>query len=241
MRLPILALLVASSALFAQRGTGNPSPSPTGFGRMINPGGVPPAQGGAGFGRMVYPGTGGPPAVARQGNRNAIGTVRLGAVPPAAHPNHQRAILVPYPVFYGDYAAYDAPPAPTPVNEYDPSFFDPNYGPSPVVIINQNFKPDTANPVIRDYSNVPLPPAYQPTPSPNPDQAAAPNDAQILFLIAMKDHTIYPAVAYWVDGDVLNYITPQGVRNRASLDAVDRDFSKQLNDERHVEFALPGK
>jgi hypothetical protein len=56
----------------------------------------------------------------------------------------------------------------------------------------------------------------------------------------MKDHTIYPAIAYWVENDTLNYITPQGVRNRASLTAVDRDFSKQLNDERHIEFALPG-
>ena len=56
----------------------------------------------------------------------------------------------------------------------------------------------------------------------------------------MKDHTIFPAVAYWVESDTLNYITPQGVRNRVSLDLVDRDFSKQLNKERSLDFALPG-
>jgi hypothetical protein len=61
----------------------------------------------------------------------------------------------------------------------------------------------------------------------------------IMFLIAMKDHTIYPALAYWVEGDTLNYITTEGSRNRATMDLVDREFSKQLNDERHVPFKLP--
>jgi hypothetical protein len=62
----------------------------------------------------------------------------------------------------------------------------------------------------------------------------------VIFLIAMKDHTIFPAVAYWIEGgDTLNYITTQGVHNRATLDLVDRDFSKLLNDQRRVDFALP--
>ena len=55
----------------------------------------------------------------------------------------------------------------------------------------------------------------------------------------MKDHTIYPAIAYWVENDTLNYITEQGVRNRVSLGLVDRDFSVQLNKERDIDFALP--
>lgn len=238
MRLPILAFLLAGSVVFAQRGT-IPAPSPTGFGRMSNPGGVPPSQAGAGFGRMIYPGTGAAPAVRRP--NNGVGIVRQGVPPTIAHPGHQRAVIVPYPVYYGGYYyGYDAPPPATPVNEFDPNNYNPDYGPSPVVIINQNFRPDTANPVIKDYSNVPLPPAYQPEPESNQAAAPAGNDNQVIFLIAMKDHTIYPAIAYWVENDTLNYITPQGVRNRASLTAVDRDFSKQLNDERHIEFALPG-
>jgi len=39
--------------------------------------------------------------------------------------------------------------------------------------------------------------------------------------------------------DTLNYITQQGVRNRVSLDLVDREFSAQLNKERNIDFALP--
>ena len=70
--------------------------------------------------------------------------------------------------------------------------------------------------------------------------AGAVNDDQpTVYLIAMSDHTIFPAVAYWVEGDTLNYITTQGGHNRATLALVDREFSKQLNDERHVEFKLP--
>jgi len=63
----------------------------------------------------------------------------------------------------------------------------------------------------------------------------------VMFLIAMKDHTIFPAIAYWVEGDTLNYITVQGAKNSVSLDLVDRDFSKQINKERKVEFGLPSK
>jgi len=33
----------------------------------------------------------------------------------------------------------------------------------------------------------------------------------------------------------------QGVKNSASLDLVDREFSKQINKERKIDFGLPGK
>ena len=105
----------------------------------------------------------------------------------------------------------------------------------PVVIINQNFRPDTVNPVMRDYSETPLPESTMR----RYDQPGVNDDQPTVFLIALKDHTIFPAVAYWVEGDTLNYITTQGSLNRASLELVDREFSKQLNDERHIEFRLP--
>jgi len=149
-------------------------------------------------------------------------------------------IAIPYPVFYGggyyDYEAPAAPVAPYSQAAYQVPGYDQMTQP-PVVIINQYFRPDTANPVLRDYSNVPLPPAQ--TTQVNSDQTTS--DQQVMFLIAMKDHTIFPAVAYWVEGDTLNYITVQGVKNSASLDLVDREFSKQINKERKIDFGLPGK
>jgi len=238
--IPALVFGAASTAR-AQR-----APSPTGFGRVANPGAVAGSTGGAGFGRMVYPGTGAP-AVARNQRLPGADFVAL----PAPRVQHQHrsgyAVAVPYPVFYGgSYYDYDAPPAP--VAPYSPAAYQPpvynnGYDPitqPPVVIINQYFTPDVANPVLRDNSNVPLP---QPAPQAANagDAAVNASDQQVMFLIAMKDHTIYPAVAYWVEGEILNYITVQGVKNSASLDLVDREFSKQINKERKVEFGLPSK
>jgi hypothetical protein len=165
-------------------------------------------------------------------------TARPLIPPGVAHPYHGSGGIIPYPVYYGGYYyPYDAPLAP-------PQGYESDYGysqqqPAPVVILNQNFRPDNG------YQQGPYgsaPPAL-PAPPAN-DQSQPPPTASdtssIIFLIAMKDHTVFPAVAYWVEGDTLNYITAQGVRNRVSLDLVDRDFSKQLNRERSLDFALPG-
>jgi hypothetical protein len=95
--------------------------------------------------------------------------------------------------------------------------------------------------VVRDYSNTPLPEYIPPPQAPvQPTIAGADNTtAGLIFLIAMKDHTIYPAVAYWVEGDTLNYVTTQGAQNRISVDLIDREFSKQLNKERNIDFGVP--
>jgi hypothetical protein len=226
MRLLALALVFTGSAMIAQ--------SPTGFGRLIYPSGLPPnPRFGAGFGRLIYPGTGGPPAARRPGGAS-LSTV---APPAVSHPYHGSAVIVPYPVFYGgDYYGYDAPPAPVQGDGYDYGYTAQQ--PSPVMVLNQNFAPDGAPVGPGAY----YPGAYPYVPPPDQSQAAAPSPdtSQVLFFIAMKDHTIFPAVAYWVDGDTLNYVTNQGVRNRVSLDLVDLDFSKQLNQQRGVDFALPG-
>jgi len=244
MRLNILATLLASSLAVAQQrpiGTFGRPGAPTTFGNMVN--------------------SGAPPA-----GRN-FGSVR-GMPPPAiSHPRHNNVAIVPYPVIWGSpYLGfgYDSPP-PAYYYEGNPYAYqtDPGYSPQsqpPVVIINQNYRPDTVTPVLRDYSNGPLPDATgmkvyeQPThpydnlPAGNSPGAQSgnaptnnPNDDQppTIYLIAMKDHTIFPTVAYWVEGDTLHYITTEGSHNRATLALVDRDFSKQLNDERHVEFKLP--
>jgi len=231
MRLIAALVLVAASTVWAQRAT-----SPTGFGTLANPGGVSASTGGGGFGRLIYPGTGAPVAVR---NPRLPGSPLVAApVPQVQHRSHGVAVAVPYPVFYGgNYYDYDAPSAP--VAGYQATPYDQMTQP-PVVIINQYFRPDIANPVIHDYSNVPLPePALQ---GPNAgDSAVNTSDQQVMFLIAMKDHTIYPVIAYWVEGDTLNYITLQGAKNSISLDLVDRDFSRQINKERKVEFGLPSK
>jgi hypothetical protein len=113
---------------------------------------------------------------------------------------------------------------------------------APTVVINQTFIPQTANPVVRQY----VPDAgggiqlYQPQP---PQQTAQPPDNgspdSPTFLIALKDHTIYAAVGYWVEGQTLHYITGGNTHNQVSLDLVDRELSARLNGERGVDFLLP--
>jgi hypothetical protein len=191
------------------------------------------AQRGGGGARMApRPSSAGPPSF----HRVAPAPVRVA--PPV------RTIIAPYPVFYGGYfygpyTGYDtAPPAAygygynDPNNAGDPNTpqnyaYDPNQPGQPQVLINRDYTPDSVNPVIHNYSGAPVQDAS--------DQAAPP----IFFLLAMKDHTIYSASAYWVQDDTLNYITTQGVHNRVSLDLVDRDFSKLLNSQRQIDFALP--
>jgi hypothetical protein len=227
-------LVLAAAAAWAQR-----APSPTGFGRLANPGGVIGTTGGAGFGRLIYPGTGAPVV----GRNPRLPGSPLVALPPRVPHAHSFATAVPYPVFYGgSYYDYEPPPAPIGPDAaaaYQIQGYEQMTQP-PVVIINQYFRPDSANPVVRDYSNVPLPePAPQAV---NPgDSAVNTSDQQVMFLIALRDHTIFPAIAYWVESDTLNYITVQGVKNSVSLDLVDRDFSRQINKERKVEFGLPSK
>jgi len=134
---------------------------------------------------------------------------------------YPRTIAVPYPVFIGGgYGGY-----------YDNGYA----GPAPIAVVNQDFQPDSVNPSIIDYSNVPLP---EPV-ADNTDENGLRDDQPTIFLIALTDHTVVAAIAYWVDGDTLNWVSRDAKQNHMSLSLVDRDFSKQLNDERHVEFKLP--
>jgi endonuclease YncB( thermonuclease family) len=75
---------------------------------------------------------------------------------------------------------------------------------------------------------------YQPSTDREDDQSSADH-----YLIALKDHTIYSVVAYWVDGDTLHYFTAGNVHNQASLSLVDRDLTARLNKESGMEVNLP--
>ena len=70
------------------------------------------------------------------------------------------------------------------------------------------------------------------------DTSATASDATY-YLLAFKDHSIYSAVGYWVDGDTLHYITSGNVHNQVSLSLVDRDLTLQLNKGRGVSVNLP--
>jgi len=161
------------------------------------------------------------------------------------------AVYVPVPVPVGGAYLGGYPVAPLP---YDPGYagYDPSlaygYGPAPAVVVNPNFQPDAVNPVVRDYSNLTDQPPNVTQLSPQAprnvqslDSPQLRDDQPTIFLIAMKDHTIYPVIAYWVEKDMLKYVTVETVVKSVPLDQVDRDLSIQLNQQRNLDFRLPAR
>jgi hypothetical protein len=190
----------------------------------------------SGYGNVVFPGTGGPPPMANPFNESFAS--RLGetvhGIPyfrgfGSRSGRGSGVVVWPYPVYVGGFEnpyAYQQPPNVTIVMPpQQPA------QPSAPVVINQNFVPESTKPVLQDFG-----PGSKPAP-PAPE-ASSSND-QVLFLIALRDSSVYTAVAYWVDGDMLHYITPQGRHNQVSLALVDRDLSARLNQGRKVDFELP--
>ena len=99
---------------------------------------------------------------------------------------------------------------------------------------------ESAHPIVREYvsdarGGIRV---YEPQPR-TQVEAAEPAEANQTYLIAFKDHTIYAALAYWVEGNTLHYVTNQNTHNQVSLDLVDRELSSRLNRERSVDFRLP--
>lgn len=230
MRLAFVGLLVLTCAAFAQQP------------RNLNPMG--------GNGNILRPGIplSGPPAQGRWFQAvSPQGPARSGPRPSNFSGG---AIFVPYPIggASSGYSVHNPPPG-----YYDPIFggytppvyspvpaYEPAPPPAPTVVINQTFQTDPVRPQFRDYSNVQLPePGVTAAPPAPQTSGGAADDQPTVFLIALRDHTILSAVAYWVQGDTLNYVTMQGVQNHVSLALIDRDFSKQLNSERNVPFRLP--
>lgn len=248
MRLILAAALTFVPAAFAQH-------SPTGsYGNILHPGvpspgalrapsPVPPGGGGVRIG-------GGHPGGGHPGG-GGIGNGRMGG---GRRNFGGGAVYIPYPVYGGygmgygfdgfyasDYPNAGYNPGPGNAEPYSAGPFAAEPAP-PTVIINQNFQTDSVRPQFRDYSNVPLPQpgaVAAPPAAPSQSTGALADDQPTIFLIAMQDHSIRPVIAYWVQGDTLHYVSREGVLDQVSLAQVDRDFSRQLNAERNVPFALP--
>jgi len=172
---------------------------------------VPPSPG------VAYPAPG-PPLTSTVTGLNGYRGYRRFRPAPAA--------IYGYPVYVGGYGNYG----------YDNGYVDPGYqggyatdpAPGPQVIVNPNYAPERANPVIRDYTGESSGVQVYDAPGREPVDNSA-DEGTDYYLIAFKDHSIYSAFAYWVDGDTLHYVTPQRVHNQVSLALVDRELTEKLN------------
>ncbi len=140
-----------------------------------------------------------------------------------------------YPYAYG-YGNYVQPEAPNVTIVVPPQAAAP-----PVNVYEQ---PEPTQPMIREY------PPYGEERKGEAEQSSvrtyrAPTSSrpsppeEIRFLIPLKDKSVYTAVAYWVEGDMLHYITTDGRHNQVSLDLVDRAVAERLNRGGKAEFRLP--
>ena len=201
-----------------------------GVGSVVFPGGTPANS--PGIQRftpnVLYPGGGGPRLVIPNANNGRTGR-RFN--------NGGASVMWGYPVYVGGFGdMYDgsgyaggAPPA---QQQQPPNVTIIMPPQQPPVVINQFDAP------VRPQMSV-----YQPdTPAAPaaPAEVSAPSaPEQPHYLLAFKDHTIYSAIAYWVDGDTLHYFTAGNTHNQVSVSLIDRAMTKRLNQDAGVEVALP--
>jgi hypothetical protein len=208
--------LLLANGLFAQHHGGfrNPHPFAQGtFSNAVFPGGVTRPGGtvaGQNFRRQpTVPGAG-----------------RTGTVITYGYP-----VPYAYPVYVGGYLdnSYTAEPQPEPPPEQPPSSTV-IYPSQPAPAIIEDFGSDDAqDPTTPTAANADSQPVEEPASTNEPSH----------YLIAFKDHTIYSAVAYWVDGDTLHYFTSGNTHNQVSLSLVDRDLTERLNKESGLDVKLP--
>jgi hypothetical protein len=109
--------------------------------------------------------------------------------------------------------------------------------PAPPVIINQYFS--TPGSEIRS-----LPPVDEPAPRTSTSANRSGDllaPAENYYLIAYKDRSMYAALAWWLEGNTLHYVTTQNTHNQASLDLIDLDRTTRLNQDRNIPFTIAGR
>jgi hypothetical protein len=60
-----------------------------------------------------------------------------------------------------------------------------------------------------------------------------------VYLIALKDGTIYGASSYRVEAGSFQFVTLDGEKKQTPVDSLDRPLTLRLNRERRVPFQLP--
>jgi hypothetical protein len=245
MRLSRLCLIFTALTvgLYAQRSGGaNPQPRTVGgFGSVVYPGGQP------GFGSVLFPGGGGVRTIV-PGSASSL-PLHGGAVLPSrvpVNPVYGRGVgrgitpIVAYPIYVGGYDPYSSAAQQeqqAPAQQYITVVYPPQQ-PAPMIVYQVpagETSPEAASAPQSD-SNLR---SYR-APSNEPaTQRAQPEGEDITYYLAFKDRTVYPAVAYYVEGDTLHYFTAGNQHNQVSVSLVDRDMTERLNRRSGVSVKLP--
>jgi len=224
--------LLSAAGLLAQYRANPTTPFISGgFGSAVFPGGTSATT--SGIVRfppnVAFPGGGGPRLVVPFGSPFNSGFRRQGRSTGSVIYSY------PYPVYVGNYSDYSGG------GYVDPSAVPPA-GPPPQAAASAPAAPVIINIGVPGpgptQPGPPAPPeAYQQQPGPPQEDTSGTEPTH--YLIALKDHTIYSAVAYWVDGSTLHYFTSGNVHNQVSLSLVDRELTLRLNKETGLQVMLP--
>jgi hypothetical protein len=232
-----LVVLMAAAAAAQHRGGSPSSPAPAPMARPSIQASAQPAQRSnygslGGFGNVLYPGTGHVPGT------------QVGSTPAAFQQGRfRRPTPHVYPVIVGGYYPYGYP-----FGGYDGGYAGYQYQgdpgayssqPAPQVIINQNFVPDRAYPVVREYAPDTGTETIRTYDAPGRAPVESNEEPAAYYLLAFKDSSVYSAFAYWVEGDTLHYVTSERIHNQASLNLVDRELTERLNRDRNMQVRLP--
>lgn len=134
-------------------------------------------------------------------------------------PVYPYAPLLTTPAIYTDPNPYYAPaPAVTIITV--PAVSEPQYG---TIVINEGRAP-------REWDRY--------SEQREPARAEEAPRGPLIYLLATRQGPIWAAVAYWVEGETLHFVTPQHERKSILLGDLDREMSERLNRERRVEFTL---
>jgi hypothetical protein len=215
-----LSLLLAAGLLAQHRGGfSNPRPFAQGtFGDVVFPGGWP---------QITVPGSITDPTFGMRLAGTVAGSGFRGRPSGYGTRSPGTVFAYGYPVFVGGYGDNAYPAEPAPQQQPDITVIDP---PQPAPAIVERFGSDDAQ-----DPTTPTAAADDLQPVEEPPSTAEPSH----YLIAFKDHSIYSAVAYWVDGDTLHYFTSGNTHNQVSVSLVDRDLTERLNEESGLELKLP--
>jgi hypothetical protein len=202
-------------------------------GNILNPGGAtslhPSLLGGTISGSIPYTGV-------RPGGGYGHG----------GYAGRNRTIVVPYAVpvygggYYDTYAGYAGygmmPQQQQPVTVVMPQ------QPAPSIVINHYNSPDATRPTVTventergELKVYEATPRRAEKPAPDPTRSYVRDDKPNIYMLVMKDAKVRQAIGYWVEGDLLKYVTPQATISSVLLRDIDRTASARLNAQNKLE------
>ena len=236
LQLAVCSTLLVGGAVAQHRGGGGGGGGSRGSSGGFSRGGGMASVGHGGFGGGVSSGFRG--GGFSNGFRGGIGFNRccgFGLGFGLGWPYYGYGLGYGYGPYYGYSDYYDSPYSyyPDSYNSY------PAYQQSPnVTVVYPQTQPaspayaERANPVMREYDQY----GQQLRPAGSGNGSSSP-----IYLIALKNHNIFAASSYSVNGGTLSYVTLEHAEKQVQLDEIDRDMTTRLNGERHVAFQLPSQ